>query len=293
MRRDRRIAGEVRLPGWLDDATVRLEAVPVPFVGETASGALWKAAPGRFLLAVRDVARYLVKDGRTITIDPEPSASADDVARFARMTPMAALLYQRGMAVIHGAAAVRNDRAVLIAGDSAQGKSTLLAELICRGWEMLADDLVPVTLDNEASPVVLPTFPELILWQDAVERLRSGGLARAQLPQPVCASPRGTWSLSTQMLMRSKPCRLESIWSLSTHARDRVEVEEIRGARGFELVTNSAYNTRVAHALLDPVVRMRVEGAVVARCNLRLLRRPRGRWSAGELGELIDANSVR
>ena len=42
--------------------------------GATARGVLWQAAPGRFLLDVPDVARYLVSGGAVITIDRTPTA---------------------------------------------------------------------------------------------------------------------------------------------------------------------------------------------------------------------------
>jgi hypothetical protein len=275
-------------PSWLDDASIRIGPVPASLTGESASGVLWKAAPGRFLLDVPGVARYLVTDGDSITIDPQRSASDDEVARFARATPFAALCHQRGIAVLHAAAAVRDDRAVLVAGDSAAGKSTLLAALLARGWRMVADDLTPVTLDDESMPIVLPTFPELILWEDALERLGTASAGQTNLPPPVRSRPDGTWSMPTRTLMVSSPVRAHAVWRLSVHNRGRVETELIDGASGFALLSWIAYNSRVARALLDPAIRLRVDSAVVAHCDLGSLRRPRGCWSVRELAELLD-----
>ncbi len=249
---------------------------------------LWKAAPGRFLLDVPGVARYLVKDGQSITIDPQRSASDDELARFARATPFAALCHQRGIAVVHAAAAVRDDRAVLVAGDSAAGKSTLLAALIARGWRMLADDLTPVTLNDESLPIALPTFPELILWEDALERLGAASAGQTPLPPPVRSRPHGTWSVPTHTLMVPSPVRVHTVWRLSTQNRGRVEAEMIDGVRGFALLSWIAYNSRVARALLDPAIRLRVDSAIVAHCDLGALRRPRGCWCVRELAELLD-----
>jgi hypothetical protein len=76
-----------------------------PTLGDaTACGVLWQAAPGRFLLDVPDVARYLVSDGAVITIDRAPAARDQDVTHFLNMTPLAALLFQRGQLALHAAA---------------------------------------------------------------------------------------------------------------------------------------------------------------------------------------------
>ena len=71
--------------------------------GATARGVLWHAAPGRFLLQVPDVARYLVSDGAVITIDRAPAARDEEVMRFLNLTPLAALLFQRGNLAFHAA----------------------------------------------------------------------------------------------------------------------------------------------------------------------------------------------
>jgi hypothetical protein len=275
------------LPNWLHDASIRIGTVQPTLAAESASGMLWKAAPGRFLLDVPGVARYLVEDGRSITIDPQRSASDGDVARLARATPFAALCHQRGLAVVHAAAAVRDERAVLIAGDSASGKSTLLAALLARGWRMLADDLTPVRLDGESMPIALPTFPELILWEDALERMGTAIARQTSLPPPVRSSPDGTWSLPTHTLMVPSPIRVHAVWRLSTHNGGRLEAEMIDGVRGFALLSSIAYSSRVARALLDPAIRFRVDCALVAHGALGALRRPRGRWCVDELAKSL------
>ena len=88
------------------------------------------------------------------------------VARFAGMAPLAALCYQRGMAVWHAATAVRDGGAVVLAGESATGKSTLLAALMKRGWGMLGDELAPLTLGDGGAVVALATGAEVRLWPE-------------------------------------------------------------------------------------------------------------------------------
>ena len=111
------------LPNFLSDIPVNAEAVPATFDGITSSGVLWQAAQGRFLLDLPAVARYQVYDGQSVAIDQAAGADPLAVARFFRTTPLAALLYQRGLLAFHGVAVCSGRGAVIIAGDSGCGKS--------------------------------------------------------------------------------------------------------------------------------------------------------------------------
>jgi hypothetical protein len=154
------------------------------------SGVLWRAAPGRLLLDVPGVARYLVRDGTLVQVDPRPGAAAAEVQRFLRMTPAAALYLQRGVPVLHAAvAADASGRAVVLAGDSGAGKSVLLAALVRRGWGVLTDDLAPIALGGDGAPAALPTWPEVILWPDSVGPVAGRWQPGSSAPEPGCPAP--------------------------------------------------------------------------------------------------------
>jgi hypothetical protein len=58
---------------------------------------------------------------------------------------------------LHAATVERNGAALLIAGQSGQGKSTLSTKLCERGWRLLSDDISPVSMEED---VVYP-FPQM------------------------------------------------------------------------------------------------------------------------------------
>jgi hypothetical protein len=60
----------------------------------------------------------------------------------------------RGLTVLHAAAAARGRRAVLFVGESGAGKSVLSLRLARRGWTYLSDDLAP--LEGAARVLALP-----------------------------------------------------------------------------------------------------------------------------------------
>jgi hypothetical protein len=58
---------------------------------------------------------------------------------------------------LHAATVERNGSALLIAGSSGQGKSTLSTKLCERGWRLLSDDISPASMESD---IVYP-FPQL------------------------------------------------------------------------------------------------------------------------------------
>lgn len=269
------------LPSFLTNIKIIYADVPAMLDGATAHGVLWQAAPERFLLDMPDVARYLVEVGCRVTIEPAAKAKEEVVTRFARMTPLAALLYQQGVLALHAAAVANAQGAVLLAGDSGAGKSTLLAALLQRGWSLLSDDLAVVDMDEEECPIVRPTFPEVALWSDALEKLTTDS---DLLPR--CDANRYLLSLPDQLAADPQPLR--AIYWLGVQSKDDIIRDDLSGGERFRAVSTLLYNSHIADALLDRVVYMRCATAIVRTTPIIHLRRPRGQWSVEGLADVIE-----
>jgi hypothetical protein len=280
------------LPDWLDDVVVEFAAIPAALEDASARGVLWSAAPGRLWLEVPGVGRYLADQGRSLLVDPAPSADPQTVARLARATPLAALCYQRGLVALHAATAVRDGVAVILAGDSATGKSTLLAALLARGWKMLGDEVAPLAAADSDAVAVLPTGDELRLWPDAAARLATdAGLGH--LPSLDPDSPGGPQMLATEDRALGLPAPLHAIWRLSLHNRPGIQVDAVNGFEGFEWLGKLAYRGRMAHALLDRGAYLRIAAAIASTVALRHAHRPRGEWSVEQLAVIVEQDADR
>jgi hypothetical protein len=123
-------------------------------------------------------AHYWCVDSHTILVDPEtgadPSAISDGLCAFA----IPALLWMRGDILLHAAAAVLPgaDSAIVIAGHSGTGKTTVLTHLAEAGARIVADDIV--RLDPNLSISGLP----------ALLRLSPGGVDRTVASGQRCAA---------------------------------------------------------------------------------------------------------
>ena len=155
------------------DVTVRCEAVPKTLPESVRTFGLWQAAPDDFLLHLPDSVRYRVTGGREISVERLHGADDDLVATLLSGTVWTCLLQQRGLLTLH-ASAVRTDAgAIAFLGPSGSGKSTLAAALAARGHVVLADDVAAIRDDADGLPLLVPGFPFLRLWADALKRLQA------------------------------------------------------------------------------------------------------------------------
>jgi hypothetical protein len=82
-----------------------------------------------------------------------------------------ALLLQRGLLPMHGSAIQVKDRAVVFLGPTGNGKSTIAAALVDRGYPAISDELCAIVVTENAPPLLLPGFPQILLWADSLKKL--------------------------------------------------------------------------------------------------------------------------
>jgi hypothetical protein len=107
-----------------------------------------------------------VASGRRVVFEPLPGALVDELRQKLLGPAMAAVLYQRHVVPLHAGAVVAAAGAVLFAGQSTAGKSTLVAALAGRGLPPMADDLAAVAVDADGHVHVQPAYPQVKLAAD-------------------------------------------------------------------------------------------------------------------------------
>jgi hypothetical protein len=143
------------------------EVEPLPAEVDSQFHSFW-ATPQEVCLCFRDGGAYLIRNGNEIIIQPSPNV-AEQVIRLGVLGPaLSMLLHQRGLLVLHGSAMLVDGQAIACLGNSGDGKSTMAAALTRRGHSLVADDLAVVDFDSDQVPFLLPGFPQLKLWPEAV-----------------------------------------------------------------------------------------------------------------------------
>lgn len=222
------IESELKIPellpgsrGSKPDVSIAAGAVPSDLRDACSAGVLYQAAPGRFLLQVEKVCRYLAEDGCRIALD-RAVGSRDDATRLFLLGPvLGALLKQRNLLVLQGSAVETSSGAAVFLGASGSGKSTLAAALHQRGYRVLADHVCALSTQQECT--VLPAFPRLLLWADALQCLGISDLPERVRPGLAKHSFRAH-------RFASQPVCLQSVYTLSTSYTAELAIHPSQGA---------------------------------------------------------------
>jgi len=137
----------------------------------TTSHANWRATKNIFALNIENVGQYLVCNGNEIWIEAVPGASDDDINAFLISSAFAALLQQRRLLTLHASAIMTDHGSVLFVGLSGSGKSTTLAALSDKGYEMVTDDIAALAVADDGTAEIIPSFPFARLRGDAIAKL--------------------------------------------------------------------------------------------------------------------------
>lgn len=264
------------------DVTIELGTIDSPGLsGGRRHGPLLWGDTDSFGLEVPKVARFLIRQGDHITIDPAPGIDEASIRVFLLGSALGALLYQRGYLVLHGNAIRVGNQCLVCVGHSGVGKSTLAAAFLQRGYRILADDVVAVDFQGRA----LPGLPRLKIWQDALDRLgleNSGlgrirpGLAKFHLPMPDGGSP--------------EPLPIRWVYVLKNHHRPDTLLEPIQGGDRFGVLRNHSYRVRFMEGMALKARHLRQCAQLAGGIHLTRLTRPDDGFDVGGLVERLLAD---
>lgn len=226
--------GEGRAP----DIEIRLGEVPDHLEDPVHIGPLLQTDKyGTCRYSIAGVAAYLVEAGKRITIQPWMPPDAPDVRVFLLGSVFGFLCHQRGLLPLHAGCVEIDGRAVAFAGHSGAGKSTLTTAFLRRGFPILADDVTVVDVSAPGGPLVLPSFPRIKLWGDAMEGfgLSSDGLERVR-PQL------NKFQVPVGARFRAQPLPLSAVYHLKIANDRRHEgLEPLRGASSMNALVDAVY----------------------------------------------------
>lgn len=154
--------------GATPDVTIRYGTITDDLITDwTKINPFLSTHADEIVLNIPKVARFHVKGGTQVVIDPIPGIDEASIRVFLLGSIFGAILYMRDNMVLHGNGIRIGDGILVCVGPSGIGKSTLTAGFVKRGHEVIADDVVVVDQDANA----IPGFPRIKLWQDVADKL--------------------------------------------------------------------------------------------------------------------------
>jgi hypothetical protein len=265
-------------PGGEADVTI-IRGPVAQIEGERTQGLI--VTPDGAQFDVAGVARFLIRDGNSITVEADPQASGRDLCLYLLGSALSAVLHQRGMLPLHANAIDMGGRAIAFCGRSGAGKSTLAAAFHDRGRPLLTDDICVVTR-REPGFVVQPGIPRVRLWRDAVER--SG--RDAAVLDPAFAG-RDKYVLPIGESHADAPLPLAAIYALGgTGDPDSgFAINRLGGFDATQVLVQRTYRRAYVPLIGDPHRHFEACVALSRGVPVFGIQRP---WNGERIGEMID-----
>ena len=232
-------------------------------------------------LRVPHVARFLATNGSHIVIDPEPEADEDSIRVFLLGSAFGALLFQRGLLVLHGNAIRIGNECMVCVGNSGAGKSTLAAGFMRRGYQVLADDVVPI----DSQCCALPGYPRIKLWQDVADKL---DINTKDLRRIRPNMEKFNFPVSDMSATEALPVRW--IYILRSEHIDEMAIEPIYGMQRFRPLHNNTYRVRFLNGMALKPEHLKLCGQLASRIHLASITRPRTGFNLDQMMDAIFAD---
>lgn len=252
------------------DLTIRRGKVPELANPQSCTPLLQIAEDGTCRFEVKSVAAYGVDPaGCEIVIEPYIPPDAPDIRVFLFGTVFALVCFRRGLLPLHASVVQLGDKAVAFTGVSGAGKSTQAAIFLKRGYPILADD-VAVTEVRDGRVMVLPAFPRLKLWRDAMDGLSfdTAGLERSRAQLEKFHVPVGAFV--------REPLPLASVYHLDDVNDPRLEAtRKLVGVEAFQHMKQAVYRAGMGQRLLGSGPLFAMAGRIAGAIESVMLRRIR------------------
>jgi hypothetical protein len=220
-------------------ADLRLHYSDVPDALErpVERGSYWETAPGQFLMKIEGVGKFLVRDGNEIRVQPAPGASEEGIRLHALSACLSILLLQRRLLVLHCSGVDTPHGAVLFAGRSGAGKSTMVSAFLDRGSKILADDMLALNFDAAGRVMALPGFPQVKLWADSARALgrSTQGLQRVSPDEDKFIAPEVE-------RFSAAPAALHAIYDLRLGNVSQPSLTPLDGTRRFNTLLDNTWH---------------------------------------------------
>lgn len=117
-----------------------------------------------------DTGVFYITEGREIHYVLKDGANLQYAQTYLLGYAISMLLLQQNIMTIHCSAIANEDGAILIAGQSGAGKSTITSIYLEQGYKLLADDIVAIGINDEKKVIAYPAFPYQKLCRDVISR---------------------------------------------------------------------------------------------------------------------------
>lgn len=233
------------------------------------------------LIRVPDTAIFCIRNGESIIVSPYEGFDEDKIRLYILGTCMGVILLQKKILPLHGSAIAINGKAYAVLGESGAGKSTLASILLEKGYQLLSDDLIPVTLNQDHIPIVMPSYPQQKMWQETIDHL---GMSSSNF-QPLF-DRETKFAVPVTSRFCSRPLPLAGVFEL-VKTESNATIEPIEGLVRFHTLLRHTFRSFLIERLALMEWHFNTLAKFVNRIDMYQLQRPSSGFSAHELANYL------
>jgi len=234
------------------------------------------------LFHVPNIAIFLIEKGESIYITPLSANKMDEIRLYLLGTCMGILLMQKRILPLHGSGIAIDGKVYAIVGDCGAGKSTLARAFLKKGYKLISDDIIPVRLNKDGNPIVIPTYPYQKLWLESLQAFEM-----TTNPYKPIAYREEKFSVPMEHKFETNSLPLAGIFELKKTDGEEIEIKEIRNLERLQIL----YNHTFRNTFLQPLDLLEWHLITTSKLTdwltIYQIERPKSRFTAKELVELI------
>jgi hypothetical protein len=285
-----KIYSNLEIPEFVRDTgepevQIRFGSVPESLQNPVRTGVCFQAKPGAYLLNRKNVARYLVTEGKDILIEQVPGVNNGKIRLFLLSSVFGALLHQRKLMPLHASAIRVNNGCVLFCGTSGSGKSTIARSLMQRGYPLHTDDISVVTIDKNKTPIAFPGYPQQKLWGDALTKLGDPNQDYRRV-----RSKLDKFAIPTREQFNDTPLAIKKIYILSPFNQKKVCLSPLKGVEKFNHLNFQTYRPKLALSMGMTATHFKTAGIIASQVPVILAQRSIKPFLLEELADTLETD---
>ncbi|WP_080493835.1 aldolase [Bacillus paranthracis] len=234
------------------------------------------------MIRIPDTAIFFIQEGKQIIVSPMGNTCEDKIRLYILGICMGALLMQRGILPLHGSAINIDGKVYAILGNSGAGKSTLAAAFLSKGYTLLSDDVIAVTVSADKTPIVIPSYPQQKLWAESLNAFGMGTASYNPLFERETK-----YAVPVQSHFFSEPLPLAGVIELKKTEDENVELIRMEGLERLRTLFFHTFRKFLVTQLKLTEWHFTTSTSVINKVDMFHLKRPNNRFTAHELVSII------
>lgn len=234
------------------------------------------------MVRIADVAIFKIENGKEVSVSPMEDSNDDQVRLYILGTCLGVALMQRRVLPLHGSCIAVDGKAYAFVGDSGAGKSTLASAFIERGFQLLTDDVIAVSLSKNNAPIVTPSYPQQKLWQESLDLF---GRDSNQYKPVYDRVTKFAVPVNDQFIEKSMP--LAGVFELTKTDQNDIEIIPIQQLERFPVLFYNTYRNFMINRSGLMEWHFDFSASLVNNLDFHRIIRPNSRFTANELVDSI------